>query len=162
MVCRASLSVRFAEDALLQRRLMALYVWLYWCVCSPLGHRWKPSPMLGSLVFPYAMFVGAPVQSLMVSWWGVISLSFFVPFVISQLIICHFVLWYASDPPVRLLTSFHPCALVCIRVTASDVGSWEVMSAETWPSASSTYAILWCLIARSWGEAFVGFDCYAA
>jgi UDP-N-acetylmuramoyl-tripeptide--D-alanyl-D-alanine ligase len=54
----------------------------------------------------------------------------------------------SMEAAVRLLTSFHPCALVCIRVTASDVGSWEVMSAETWPSASSTYAILWCLIAR--------------
>ena len=67
MVCRASLLVRFAEDTLLQRVLMALCVWLYWCVCSPLGHRWNPSPMLGSLVFSYALFVGAPVKLLIVS-----------------------------------------------------------------------------------------------
>ncbi len=67
MVCRASLSVRFSEETVLQRVLMALCVWLYWCVCSPFGHRWNPSPMLSSLVFPYAMFVGAPVQSLIVS-----------------------------------------------------------------------------------------------
>ena len=102
--------------------------------------------MFGSFVFPYAMVVDAPIQSLMVSWWEVVSLSVFILFLISQQTICHSVLWYASDPPVRLFTSFHHCALMCIRVTASDVGSCK--TAETWPLAASTYAMLWCFIAR--------------
>ena len=65
IVCLASLLVRFAKDTLLQSVLMVLCVWLYWCVWSQLGRRWKPSPMLGLLV---VMVVGVSVQSLMVSW----------------------------------------------------------------------------------------------
>jgi len=122
----ASLSDRFAMVKFLHKFCIALWVWSNWWDWSPLGQRWKPNPMFGSSVGPYLIVVGAPVQSLILSCWVVVRTSCLVDPTSSQAIICHFVLWYAREPPVRLLTSFQPCALKFIFVVASAVGLVEL------------------------------------
>jgi hypothetical protein len=81
--------------------------------------------MFGLSVGPYLIVVGAPVHSFIRSFCVVVHLSCMIDPHSSHTIISHLVLWHASDPPVKLLMLFQPCALMFIYSAASWIGSSE-------------------------------------